>query len=354
MRVLRNKKALSSWLLALGFFFSIVAPVVSAADIATGRLDLTTSPLPINLSAKPGTSVSTDLRVKNSGPKTEYLKVELLKFKAYGDTGKPQLIDREPGDNYFDWVSFSQSKFYAEPNVWNTIKMTINVPKSAAFGYYYAITFSRVNPPKTNDDRQTTLAGGTSTLVLLEVPVPGAKRSVEVSSFTANRKFYEYLPVSFSITLSNTGQVHVAPSGTLFILRGNKQVAAIPINPDKGNVLPSSTRTFTASWADGFPVYTNKTENGQVLTDDKGQPIQSLKWDLSKISKLRIGKYTAKLVMVYDDGQRDVPIEGTLSFRVLPWKLLIILFFVLVLAGVGLWSTWKRIFSASKKISRKK
>ena len=97
--------------------------------------------------AKPGTSVSTDLRIKQSdgGPNT--LQVSLLKFGAFGDAGKPQLLDRGPGDTYFDWVKFDKTHFTAPSDVWQTVHMTINVPKDAANGYYYAVTFTRAATP---------------------------------------------------------------------------------------------------------------------------------------------------------------------------------------------------------------
>src|SRR5438067_1244184 len=131
-------------LVALVVFCAMFAPWSSlAADPAnpTGELNLTTSPLPISLVAKPGTVVSTDLRIKNSGNSTEQLQVGLLKFGAFGDDGKPELLDFAPQDSYSKWVTFSTTRFAAEPNVWNTVHMTINLPPSAAFGYYYAVTF---------------------------------------------------------------------------------------------------------------------------------------------------------------------------------------------------------------------
>jgi hypothetical protein len=42
-------------------------------------------------------------------------------------------------------------------------------------------------------------------------------------------------------------------------------------------------------------------------------------------AKLRFGKYQAKLLLIYDDGHRDVPLEGTVSFWVVPWRLLLAL-----------------------------
>ena len=154
------KRALSL-ILVIFFIFTLSSPVFAQfKDL--GALNITTSPLPISLSVKPGESIKTNLRVKNSGNKTEVLKVGLMKFSAYGDAGKPRLDDRSAGDDYFDWVSFSKNVFTAEPNVWQDISMTINVPKTAAFGYYYAVTFQRANPANANDTKTTVLLGGTS------------------------------------------------------------------------------------------------------------------------------------------------------------------------------------------------
>jgi hypothetical protein len=139
--------------------------------------------------------------------------------------------------------------------------------------------------------------------------VPGAKRQVDVASFTADKKFYDFLPATFKVTLKNNGQVHVAPSGTIFLMRGGHQVGTLRVNPDKGNILPSSSRSFNSQWQDGFPVYVEKTENDKVVLDKNGEAVRTLKLEFNKpLNKLRVGHYTAKLVMIYDNGSRDVPI----------------------------------------------
>jgi hypothetical protein len=35
-----------------------------------------------------------------------------------------------------------------------------------------------------------------------------------------------------------------------------------------------------------------------------------------------LGHYTAQLLLIYNDGTRDVPISGSLSFWVIPWRLI--------------------------------
>ncbi len=307
------------------------------AQANDGSFNLVTSPLPINLKAKPGTSVTTDIRVKNGNTTTEKLKVTLMKFTAFGDEGKPGLADRETADDYFDWVSFSPDIFDARPDEWVTVRMTINLSKSAAFGYYYAAVFSRANEPAKPKDKQNVIVGSTAVLVLLDADVPNAKREVNVISFSADKKSYEFLPATFTIKLKNTGNVHVIPTGNIFITRGGKSVATLSVNSASGNILPGSNRIFTTAWDEGFPVYAQKEAGGKVLLDNNGKPSQSLSWDLSKVSKLRFGHYNARLLMAYDDGIRDVPLEANLSFWIVPWRLILMAIAIPVVPSVSVY-----------------
>lgn len=322
----------------------------SAAD--SKPLNLITSPLPINLVAKPGTSVTTDIKVKQNSGGTERLRVSLMKFSAYGDEGKPRLIDREAADTYFDWVKFDRPSFVAPNNVWQTVKMTITLPKTAAFGYYYAVVFTREGDDATQTGNTNSISGGSAVLVLLEANVPGAKREVSLVSLTSKHNVYEFLPASFDVKLKNTGNVHVVPHGNVFILKGDKQIATLDVNGEQGNILPGSNRIYLTEWADGFPHLEKTVEDGKVKLDKKDQAVTHLVWNNGLGSKdlkphLRMGKYTAHLFAVYDNGTRDVPVEAEITFWVIPWRLLAGTLLILVLVGAGTYSltrgTWQRI-----------
>jgi len=327
--------------------FGLLSLAVAASSVlvAPGALaeakplTLQTSPLPISLMADPGKSVSTDLRIKQNGSDTEKLKVSLMKFGAFGEEGKPQLLDRGPADTYFDWVRFDKTTFAAPPNVWQTVHMTINVPKSAAFGYYYAVVFSRVGDDVKQGDRTNSLSGATAVLVLLEARNPNAKRTLSLSSFATEHRVYEFLPAKFNVKLANTGNVHGAPQGDVFILKGKKQLATLSLNSGAGNILPGSKRIYPVEWKDGFPVYQQVIENGSVKLDKDGKQVRKLNWDWTQANKFRMGKYTAHLFAVYDDGSHDVPIEAELSFWVIPWRFLLALLAVLALVGFGVYSS---------------
>ena len=327
-----NKFAAS--LLLMLYLATLPLPALAQPAGASG-FAASISPLPILLNAKPGSSVSTDLRVNNPSAHSEKLKVVIKTFTQDGPTGNVTLHDPTPADDFINWISFSRTVFDAPPGLWQTIKMTINVPKSASFGYYFAVEFTSAEPTA-KAQTGAAVQGAVASFVLLNAESPGEKRQMQVTKFTADHRFYEFLPAQFTIRLHNSGNVFAGASGNIFIMRGSKQVAVLNVNENHGLVLPNSNRQFSVSWKDGFPAYKPVLDDsGQPVKGKGGQPKQKLSWNFSQVSHLRFGHYTAKLALVYNDGQRDVPISGTLSFWVIPWRLIfIVLFILLLIAGL--------------------
>jgi hypothetical protein len=232
--------------------------------------------------------------------------------------------------------------------------MTIKPPADAAFGYYYGVVFSGEAPKANPGGTTNQLQGATAVLVLLDVQTPGEKKQLNIVSFSANKKLYEYLPADFTVKVKNSGDIHLSPSGTIFISKGKKTIATLDVNPAGGNILPSSSRDFATSWKDGFPVFEPKHDQSGTVTNKNGQPEQTLHWDFSKANHLRMGHYTANLVLTYDNGTRDVPLEASVSFWVVPWKLLPFILLGIVLIGIGLWTSGKNIWRRAqpKKFSK--
>lgn len=345
-------QSVSKWVSFTLFSFFVISSPASAQTPDTG-LRLVTSPLPISLVTEPGKTITTELKVKNGGTRPETLKIDLMKFKAYEESGKPQLLERELTDDFLNWVTFSEPVLTIAPDEWKTVTATFVVPPTASFSYYYAFVFSRAEEVEQTDANQTALVGGTAVLVLLEARVPGAVREVTVAQFSTDKRFYEFLPTTFSIKLKNIGNVHIAPRGNIFIDQGNtKDIAILEVNSEKGNVLPDSSRIFDTHWSDGFPLYTAKTQDGKAVLDEKSHPVYALKWNWNDASKLRFGKYTAKLLLIYDDGTHDIPIEGEVSFWVVPWRMMGAFLIFTIFFFIGIRSTvqkiWNKVFKNKK------
>jgi hypothetical protein len=296
-------------------------------------ISLTLSPTFLNLSTDPGDEAKGEFRVRNNNTFPEYLKLSVVKF-VNGPEG-PVIARVTAEDEFAQWISFAESEFVLNPNQNKTVRFTVNTPSSAALGYYYGIVVSRI---KQTQGEGAVISGAPALPVLLEVKSPNAKKELQIIDFKTDRLFYEYLPTTFNVTFKNTGNVHVSPVGDIFIdSLFNQKVGLVKVNEGRGNILPEGDRTFNAIWDDGFAVRVPKlNEDGTPVIDDKGQRAYETKYDFSKANLFRFGKYTANLLMVYDNGERDIPVEARVSFWVIPWKILGVGLIISLLALVGL------------------
>ncbi len=329
---------------------STPAATISGSTQVVSPINLTISPVSLALETEPGTPVITSIKVRNNSQTAEQLNISFGTFKADPTGQHPELIDPKPEDEFMKWLTADPGSFTLKPGEWQTISITFAPPSDAALSYYYTIMINRAAVP--TKPGETVIQGAPAVLVLSNVKSPNAKRQLELGEFKATHPFLEYLPESFEISVKNTGNVHVAPAGNIFIDgQGKKDLAVLSINPNNSAVLPQSSRTLETTWDDGFPM---KLEKGSS-SSEPGFQVFSTRWDLSKGDRFRFGKYTAHLLMVYDNGERDVPIESFVSFWVIPWKLLLVCFFTasLVLLGLRsvLLSSWRKIRSLGKPTS---
>ena len=113
----------------------------------------------------------------------------------------------------------------------------------------------------------------------------------------------------------------MAPVGSIYITRGSSKVEVLPFNSTKGNILPNSGRIYTQQWSSGFPVYEPSIVNNTTLLKD-GQTVYRLNWKFNHFTDLRFGRYTAHITVVYDDGVKDQALDASVSFWVIPWRLI--------------------------------
>lgn len=312
-----------------------------------GNFSLQVTPSPIVESIKPGESKTIELKIRNNGNKTENLKIETRGFSIKDDDKEVALTDNTPNE-ISNWIVFANPKFTVLPGEWFTQRITFNVPKTAGFSYSFAFVLSRVQDA-TAKPGTPAIKGSVAVFTLLNIDRPDAKRELSVTSYFASKNVYEYLPVVFTTKFKNTGNTIVQPYGNIYIQRtkdANEPLAILPVNEAKGYILPNTERSLKTTWSDGFPVYTESKNSETGTTSTK------LVWDSKKIDQIRIGKYYAKLVAVYNDGQRDVPIEGVISFWVIPWKIILIALFIFSLVIVGLVTIIKKVFNV-KKLTKK-
>lgn len=301
-------------------------PIPTPIPPAVQPVDLTVSPISMNLVTDPNTPTSSTMKIRNNSDKPEFLRLRLNTFSANETGDSPVIREFDPEDEMANWLKFSETEFRIGPGEWKTVQLTFSPPATAALGYYYAILVER-QAEASAEEGTSLIAGVPAILVLSEVHSPLAKRQLELVSFKA-KNVQEYLPAEFEVIIKNTGNIQTLPIGNIFIDgQGINDIGMMQLNPAKGVILPGTERTFKMYWDDGFPRYVTEK-------DSLGKETKKLQWDFSNADKFRIGKFTATAFFIYDDGEKDIPTEATLSFWILPWKLIA----VAVVAGILLLS----------------
>jgi hypothetical protein len=329
---------------SLAFGLSASFILAQGLDSDDGGIKLSISPIPISLSAQPGQIISTQLEIRNSGSKTETLTPSLLTFSASGDSGQPRLNDPGVEDDYLRWVSFSPTQLTLKPLEWGKTIMTINVPSTAAYGYYFAVSWGRLQDKSSVTPAAASLIGSVAQLILLEVPAPGTKRQLAIDYFKSDSPWYEFLPADFSVRLKNTGNIHATPFGNIFISDDNHhQVGSLRVNTEKGVILPASSRLFRASWTEGFPAYQIKEANGKTVLDRDGKPQQQLTWNINHAEWWRFGHYHASLVMAYSRDGKDIPLLAQTDFWIIPWRLIALLIAIPTLPALLVYLIMRRM-----------
>lgn len=316
-------------------------PSTTPTPIADNPINLTISPITLFLTTDPGVPKTTAVKIQNNNTETEYLKTSIATFEANQDGDKPILRDMTDADTFKEWLTLSEKTFAINPGEWKTIDVTFSPPPEASLSYYYALVFER--SVVADQLGGTSISGAPAILLLTTVQTPFAVRKLDITSFKAHTAFVEYLPQTFEVKIRNNGNVHTAPTGDIFIQSGSKKnVALLPLNAKNSMILPSTERTFQVEWLDGFPMR-------ERVTSEQGVATTKTAWDFTKINAFRLGKYTAHLLMVYDDGKRDIPVETSITFWVIPWKLLTGAGVVILLVLAGVRSVLLSVFRARQK-----
>lgn len=282
-------------------------------------LDLTVSPLFFEYATEKGAKLTDKIRVRNNTAAPISLQVGLQKL-APGANNETTISNLKPEDEFVSWVTLESQVVDAKPQEWTDIPFTINVPETAAFGYYFAFLLTQAPPEK--EAGTAKVVGGVGVPVLLNVKAPGAIASGELIEFKPKAFINEYLPVEFIARFSNTGNVHIKPRGNIFVRGAKEDLAILEVNQALGSVLPQAERSFEAAWTEGFLVREPIIEDGKVVKDKKGDIKTKLTIHWNRLTEFRLGRYSGHLLAVYDDGTRDVALEGTTNFWVIPYKVL--------------------------------
>jgi hypothetical protein len=137
-----------------------------------------------------------------------------------------------------------------------------------------------------------------------------------ITRFGGDKLVYTSLPVDFHTRIENRGNIHLRPTGNIFVTNiFGKQVSSMQVNGDFRTILPKSARRFDTTWISH--------------TVQAGVSELTKEW-----RNFAFGRYEATLVLNY--GPSNKIITATYSFWVIPWLLLIIMLGGLLILIFGL------------------
>jgi hypothetical protein len=288
-----NQLAVGLILIILALTISVLPALTRAQSPVDGRT-LEVSPPQQELTIDPGKSSQIKVKVSNPATAKEELsiKARVEDFTAKGDEGQVALTE---GGAYsiVNWVTFTPSEFNLKPGQMQEVDATINVPAGSGGGRYGSLVFSATGAaPTITQGEQAVVAQEVASLFLVNVNGPKIEK-LTLDTFSAP-KFLEFGPVPFTVSYSNSGNVHLKPQGIINIVDTfGKKAAAVVVGGF--NVFPGAKRTVTPTW-------------------DK---------------KMVIGKFTADAV-IYTNGSNNDTLTGTTTFIVFPVRIAVIVILILV------------------------
>jgi hypothetical protein len=304
---------------------TIAAPVTDTSWFTLEKIegnidvgDFVVGPGRSEIEVLPGQTVVQEITVTNriSDGRTFRLEVDDIKGSTDGSSAV-SLSDGERGPySIRDYITFPSDTFTLDLGERARIPVTITIPPNAEpGGFYGSVLVSTDRTPNEADgnvSRSPVIARvGSLFFVTVQGDVERGGITKSIST-VGDTWWYEEGPINLGILYENTGSVHLNPYGEVSIKNMfGEQVGFIELEP--WFVLPKSLRN------------------------------REITWD----RELLLGRYTvtAKINRGYD----DVIDEVTTSFWVMPWKVLLGIFFGLFIIIFGL-----RAFFRTFEFSRKK
>lgn len=242
--------------------------------IPTGSSALSLDPAILEIDLTAGAKTVAPVTLDNDTLETLNLETEVVTFTVSDETGQPEFAFGETTNGIATWVDVDAGPINLKPGSNEVINIIFDTPAGATpGGYYVAVFFNQASPSDEGGSVMIESKVGTLFLATVAGNYTQAGKIAEFSS--SGESTMGDKPVDFTVRFQNTGDVHLKPTGTITItsLLG-KTIKTIPVNTDKGAVLPGTIREFdVASWSDlgnAFGKYTAElTMSDGTVTDSQ-------------------------------------------------------------------------------------
>lgn len=291
-------------------FFGALAFMVTPAAAQQAQ-QLSVSPTLIEMSAEPGQSWKSSIKVINSNPYPLQISVTVADFVPRGEGGEGRFIQlaETATDTLASWISYETGPTVIPPESAFDLPYTVNIPRDASPGGHFA-AFQVGTVPQSGTPGESMLRTSQVVTSLLFLRVAGeVLERGGIREFSTSHSFYQTPHIDLSVRFENNGNVHIRPQGEIQITNmwGQKR-GQIPINPQSsfGNVLPNSVRSYNVAW---------KSE-----------------WSLADI-----GRYKAVVTLAYGSDQRQFANSLTYFWVVPVVPIMSIVAVIAVLIALATW-----------------
>ncbi len=272
------------------------------AQSTEGRA-LTITPPSLSFSVKPGDKSEGNLGLINDSSEDILFSIYSFDMIVNDDQGTPEILPSGTIQNNkysaSSWLGVDTPSVLVKAHSRADFHYYFQVPLNAGPGGHYAAIVYRPKRIETAQGSGAAINEQLATLVYFDV-AGQIKENATVKQFKAPF-FSEYGPVQLTTEITNNGDTHIKPMGTITIK----------------NMLGKVIETKTLNTGNIFPGGISR-----IFSESLGK-----KW--------MIGQYTASLMATYGRSN-NLPLVATVAFWVFPWKLAVLILALIIAAILGL------------------
>lgn len=264
-------------------------------------LSLSISPPLLEVMIRPGKSITQTYNLVNSGEATIIIP-RLAAYTINGVEFNGESI-KDPWINFLNSdISFDRT-FFLEKGQQRRLVLRINPPVGLSEGdYYRTILFSTIEYPNI-ETSQSSINQSIGSILLVNVTTNGlAAKSGQISKFEIPQVVDSFGPVDGNIEVKNSGDRYFRTIGEI-TLTGPVGQASFQLLP--GIILKEEIKKLQSEMSQSINQFKTFSFKGFFL-----------------------GRYNLKVEFKLDEG--NIIISQTKSFIALPWKLIIVLFLMVV------------------------
>ncbi len=275
---------------------------------------LVLTPSSLDFSLEQGGEGSAEIVVANNAAESHEYSLSLVAIDL--NSGR-ELIGIQPiSSSYEDWFTLSENAFLLQSNEAHIVTLTVNPYDSVETGVY---TFALQATEHSAESEG--ISANTAALTLLFVTIGKPEARAELLDFSTENEQFSELPILFTLTLRNSAERLVQPTGSIQIYNAlGTVVRQLPVNVDGKRILPGEERTLMVQWGGG--------EYPQTL-------FQKL---YAQFSQFALGPFTAELSVMPWEGAE--PLTQQVKLLAIPWHALSVLLFVIF--GIVILARFKR------------